>query len=146
MRTEAGFAGGISVNEGETFEQETTLRASDSVNIQSQIMVDPAHLEQITEVLVVAAYQPSDKPVQTRSAPAIYYYMLDIEGNIFPWDGEMANLIAFQSVETLAQSLEVPIWDKPIGVTGKINIYFGYRLRNGTVIYSPQTLDVMITE
>jgi len=146
MRTEAGFAGGISVNEGETFEQEATLRASEPVNIQSQIVVDPEHVGQVTDVLVVAAYQPSDKPVQTRSAQAIYYYMLDIEGNIFPWNGEMANLIAFQSVKTLAQSLEVPIWDKPIGVTGKINIYFGYRLRNGTVIYSPQTLDVMITE
>ena len=147
IRTEADFGGGISLDDGETYEAEATSRASEPVAIQSQIVVDPEHVGQVAEVLVVAAYQPTEEPVQTRSAPAlISYYMLDNEGHIFPWDGEMANLISFQAVETPTQSLDVPIWDGAIGVTGKVSVYVGYRLIDGTVIYSPQTLDVMITE
>jgi hypothetical protein len=146
MRTEAGFAGGISVDQGETFEQQATLTASEPINIQSQIVIDPEHVGQVTDVLVVAAYQPLEESVKTRSTAIIYYYMLDIEGHIFPWDGEMANLISFQSVKTPTASLEVPVWNQPIGVTGKVNVYVGYRLIDGTVVYSPQTLDITVND
>ncbi len=71
--------------------------------------------------------------------------MLDSHGELISWDGNMASLVAFQQVETEAQPIEVQINNVPIVETGLWHFYIGYRLADGIVVYSPQSLEVNMT-
>jgi len=144
--TDAGFVGGISV-EGEAFAEEAQPKSSDVLDVRSSIEVDSEHLGQPAEVLVVAAYQP-DTP-NTRSskpAPVSFYMLVDTKGTVVPWDMNMASLIPLKTVAILDEAVEVPIYQGALGITGTVNLYVGYRAKDGTVIYSPDTLDINITE
>ncbi|MDM8558970.1 hypothetical protein [Candidatus Parabeggiatoa sp. HSG14] len=144
VNTDAEFVGGISV-EGEAFEEKAQPKSSDKIDVRSSIEVDSEHLGETAEVLVVAAYQPEVQTRSSKEAP-IYYYMLDDDGNVLPWDVDLASLIPFKTVKTLDKMVEIPIYQGVLGITGTINLYVGYRLANGTVIYSPDSLDINITE
>jgi len=146
IETDAGFVGGISV-EGSAFAEEAQPKSSDVLDVRSSIEVDSEHLGQPAEVLVVAAYQP-DAP-NTRSskpAPVSFYMLVDTKGTVVPWDMNMASLIPLKTVATLDEAVEVPIYQGALGITGTVNLYVGYRANDGTVIYSPDTLDINITE
>jgi hypothetical protein len=140
FNTDADFAGGISVNE-DRFEPRITQSLSDIVDIRGRVSVDSEHVEQLIDISVVVAYRPLDA---IDSAPL--YLMLNDSGNVLPWDRDMASLIPFKTVEASAEPIEVPIYNGKFEGTWVLNIYFGYRTADGTVIYSPKSLDVTITE
>jgi len=58
----------------------------------------------------------------------------------------MASLVPFQQLETSAMPIEVQIDNMPFVETGLRHFYIGYRLADGLVVYSPQSLDVSITQ
>jgi len=138
IKIDARFAGGISVNGG-PFEVRTQTRLSEQVNIGGRISVDAAHVGQIIDILVVIA-QPLSASETTQR-----YAMLDNHGELISWNGNMASLVTFQQVETEAQPIEVQIDNVPFVETGLWHFYLGYRLAEGIVVYSPQSLDVNMT-
>jgi len=72
--------------------------------------------------------------------------MLDSHGELISWDINMASLVPFQQLETSAMPIEVQIDNMPFVETGLRHFYIGYRLADGLVVYSPQSLDVSITQ
>ena len=108
------------------------------MNIRGRISVDAKHIEpQPINILVVIA-QSAD------SESALRYSMLNTSGKRVAWDGNLENLIPFQTLETSAESIEVQIYNGSFDKTGVWHFYFGYRSADGMTVYSPQSLDVTI--
>jgi len=131
------FASGIAVNSG-SFERSATASLSDSVDIRGRIEIDIEHIGQVVDISVVIA--------QTSSDSALHYSMLDADGDFIPWDEDMGSLVSIQTVETSAASIEVQMYNEKFDETGVLNFYFGYRLADGMVVYSPDSLKVTIVE
>jgi len=140
VETDALFAGGISVNTA-AFHLKTTVTAADLLDIRGRLFVAEQHSGQPIDIIVVVGYQPTP---QLENAP-YYYFMLDPDGQIETWDVEMGNLIAFQTLTATTQPIEVPIYQGRLDITGILNIYFGYRLTDSTIIYSPESLDMILS-
>ncbi len=64
----------------------------------------------------------------------------------FPWDADMGSLVSFQTVEALATPIEVQMYNGKFDEIGILNFYFGYRLADGMVVYSPDSLKLTIVE
>jgi hypothetical protein len=141
MMTAAIFSGGISVNQG-TFESQATLTIADLVDILGQIQVDPLDLGQAAEAVVYVSY----KPLAAKFSETPVYFMLNEKGDILPWNEDVKNLVAFQAVAQLVPYLEVPMYQGPLPATGHLQISFGYRLTEGTVVHNLEPIEVTITE
>ncbi len=131
------FAAGIAVNNG-SFEKSTTASLSDSIDIRGRIEVDIEHVEQSVDISVVIGQIASDDTLQ--------YSMLDTNGDFIPWDADMESLESIQTVEASAVSIEVQMYNGQFEEIGVLNFYFGYRLADGMVVYSPDSLKVTIVE
>lgn len=140
VSTDALFTGGISSND-DTFKLSVTQNRADWVDIRGQLLVDSQHTEQQIEISVVVVVKTS---LAVESASL--YFMLDETGNILPWDGNIANLATFQTIQSAPKQVEIPIYEGPFEAPGILDIYFGYRSVDGTVIYSPESLKVIINE
>jgi hypothetical protein len=127
VETTAIFQGGISVNNG-AFNQEIVLTSGDSVLIKGVIKVDSLHLEQSAEILVVVGYAPFHA--------AEKFFMLDSNHAAQLWDGNLANLVAFESVEGLGYTKVVTIYNSKLTPVGILRIYFGYRLDDGVIVFN----------
>lgn len=140
LSVETSFAGGISIPEGiAAFHRLLTVRLSTVVKVQGSMTIDPLHVGQTVEILVYAAYQTLGGYSSKR------YFMLNQTGEILPWDEQVAHLIAFKSV-TLTAVQAVLMYQGHFIAPGSLNVYFGYRLSDGTVVTNSQTIDITITE
>jgi len=54
----------------------------------------------------------------------------------------MGSLVPLKTVETSAKPIEVQIYYGQFEKTGVLNFYLGYRLADGMVVYSPDSLKV----
>jgi len=140
VETQALMIGGSSVNDGD-FKLQNELSRSDSITIYSRIQVEPAHIGLRAEILICAAYKPLTSP---RRKPL--FYMIDTEDDIHLWDEEIANLVTFREIESLWEIEDIEIYSGFFDFTGVLNIYFGYRLEDGTVVYNLKTIDATIIE
>jgi len=143
--SEAVFSGGIAINTG-PFESSATVTLSDGVDIRGRIEIATEHQRQVADSLVVVAYQPKKGTGDLGPGTGPIFLMLDENGDILPWNFDMGSLVTLQAYQTQTEIVEMLIYQGQLPATGMINIYFGYRLMDGTVIYSPQTLDIMISE
>jgi hypothetical protein len=134
----ADFYGGISVNNG-AIEVQATPTLTDEVTIQGQIQVDPAHVGQAGDVVVYVDYTPvgANEPI---------YVMLNEAGKPVDWDGNLAHLVPFQVIQKLAESIEVLMYQGKLPVTGMLNVEFGYRLADGTVVHNFKPIEVNINK
>jgi Leucine-rich repeat (LRR) protein len=137
VNSNALFALGIAVNSG-SFERNVTSSLSDIVDIRGRIEVDREHIGQVVDISIVIAQPSSDS--------ALHYAMLDASGNFIPWDGNMGSLVPVKTVETSAAPIEVQIYYGQFYETGVLNFYVGYRLADGMVVYSPDSLKFTIIE
>jgi hypothetical protein len=137
VNSNALFAEGIAINGG-SFEQNVTASLSDIVDIRGRIEVDAEHIGQIVNISVVIAQPSSDG--------TLHYSMLDASGNFIPWDENMGSLVPLKTVETSAKPIEVQIYYGQFEKTGVLNFYLGYRLADGMVVYSPESLKVTFIE
>ncbi|RKZ58736.1 MAG: hypothetical protein DRR08_15690 [Candidatus Parabeggiatoa sp. nov. 2] len=134
--TTAIFQGGISVNNG-AFNQEVVLASGDSVLIKGVIKVDSLHVEQSADILVVVGYAPFNA--------AEKFFMLDSNHAVQLWDGSLANLVAFESVESLVYTKVVTIYSSKLTPVGRLRIYFGYRLDDGIIVFNAsQPISVVV--
>ncbi len=137
VNSNALFASGIAVNNG-SFERNVLSILSDNIDIRGRIEVESAHIGQTIDIAVVAA--------QLLANNALHYFMLNTSGDFIPWDEDMGSLLSIQTVEASATPIEVQMYYGQLNDIGPINFYIGYRLTDGTVIYSPETLKITITE
>jgi hypothetical protein len=112
--------------------------------------VDPVHVGQSADIVVVAMYQPfinTDLPTPTSALGDPLFFMLEKNGDIHLWDLDFDNLIPFDSV-TLEAVQKIPMYQKPLPVTtGSVQMFFGYRLlADGTLVHSLQPIDITITD
>jgi hypothetical protein len=136
--TTTTFGGGISRN-SEAFERRVTQCVPDQVTIHSQIAVDPADVNKSADILALAIYQttPEDGMMQI--------YQLGDEGKqVTEWDGQLANLLAFQANVILAPEQLITILQGKLTTPGFIRFMTGYRLQNGTIVFNPQSFDTHI--
>ena len=145
------FAGGIAVN-GASYQNTTIAKPTDPVDITGVIMVDttvaPIHVGQSADIVVVAMYQPfinTDLPTPTPALGDPLFFMLEKNGGIHLWDLDFAKLVPFDSI-TLDALQKISLYQKPLSVTGSVQMFFGYRLADGMLVFSIQPIDITITD
>ena len=134
--TQYQLAGGAAVNEG-AFKQRLTMKSADTVEIQGVLCVAEDLVGKDAEIVVYADYQPLDSE-QVQS-----HYMRDSEGQVQLWDGTDKNLVALESTLIKSQQ-EVSLYSGVIPITGKIMLYFGYRLADSTLVTNAKAIEVNI--
>ncbi|RKZ46989.1 MAG: hypothetical protein DRR00_22860, partial [Candidatus Parabeggiatoa sp. nov. 3] len=130
VNTTARFYGGTAQNPGH-FNQEIVLENADqTVSIQGMIKVDSRHIGQAADIIVVVSYQSIE--------PAEVAVMIMLgEASAPLWDGQLGHLIPFKRVDNLPESYLLKIYEGTFGgLAGKVQIYFGYRLDNGVIVYN----------
>lgn len=143
------FSGGISVSQiifsGDPvtqgpFQAPATFHSTDSVEIRGEIAVESQHVEQSADIIVVVIYQ---FPQFFDSVPL--FFMLNTAGQAIPWDVNMATLIPFQTGVTLAAKQPVLIYQGQLPA-GNLSFYWGYQLKDGTLVYNSQPVMATVTE
>jgi hypothetical protein len=130
VNTTARFYGGTAQNPSH-FNQEIVLENADqTVSIQGMIKVDSRHIGQAADIIVVVSYQSIE--------PAEVAVMIMLgEASAPLWDGQLGHLIPFKRVDNLPESYLLKIYEGTFGgLAGKVQIYFGYRLDNGVIVYN----------
>jgi len=127
VNTDASFNGGIQVN-ASNFSKDAELNSTDSVVIRGVINVASTDIGKAADLLVVGAYTPPDTDI-------VYYYMVDNNNDLQLWDANMAHLVPFTKIEKLPATQSVNMYGGPLP-EGKVNVYFGYRLDNGEIVYN----------
>lgn len=139
LTTITTFSGGVAVKEGEgKFHPALTFRQSKSIEVRGNISVEAAHVGQRADILLVVAYQS----LHTKQ---ISYLMLNTQGQAIAWNGQLAELVPFQQV-TLAAAQNISIYKGQLLLTGNFQIFFGYRLSNGTIVSNLKTIQLVSTE
>jgi hypothetical protein len=130
LTVNAYFWGGSKVAD-EPFKPYLKKKLTDRVKISGSITVAPEHVGQTAEIIVYAAFKPATFPVTIR-------FMLDSKGKTVGWKGDMAKLEAFQEDISLKEIQSVEIYEgllnKFVDASGTAEVYFGYRLGDGTVV------------
>jgi len=127
VNTNASFNGGIQVN-ASNFTKDATLNSTDSVVIRGVINVASADIGKAADILVVGAYTPPGTEI-------VYYHMVDENNDLQLWDVDMAHLVPFTKIEKLAATQSANMYGGPLP-PGKVQVYFGYRLDNGEIVYN----------
>jgi hypothetical protein len=124
---EVNFYGGTSVDDS-PFNQEVSLQGLNNVLVQSVIDVAPAHVEQAAEIIVVG--------IQELALGQITLLMMN-ENKVEIWDGNLASLTWYFKIDSLAAKHFVNIYGGPLeGPIGRLQLYLGYRLEDGTLIFN----------
>jgi hypothetical protein len=131
------FVGGISVK-GSTYQAMTVQQLVDESKVSGIITIDPSHVGKKADILVYAVHKTTDGQS--------FWYMLDNKRTILVWDEKMASLSGLQTGVTLGATQAVTLYEGKWYYPGSLEIYFGYRLEDGTVIVNSKTINVNITE
>ena len=139
IENESKYSGGIAVNSG-SFGPSAIVQLTDTVAIHGMVCVDPEHTGQLADLVVYLDYQPLNSSTEDK-----YHYMLDSNGEVLPWNGKIANLVAFQTT-MLSALQEVFLYNGQLATTGKIKLFCGYRLMDGTLVSNEQAIDITILD
>jgi hypothetical protein len=134
--TTANFSGQITSLDTGLSGNDMEIQQPEIISVESVVDVDPNHLGQTVEVVMVGVY--------TNSVAQNAYMRNGDNWEI--WDWNIANLAAAEPAETLTAQLNVAVFDGSLaGLPGHFTGYVGYRLQNGDIFYSgkkPMTLVV----
>jgi hypothetical protein len=123
---EVNFYGGTSVDDG-PFNQEVSLQGFNNILVQSVIDVAPAHVGQAAEIIVVG--------IQEWTLGQITLLMMN-ENKVEIWDGNLANLTWYVKIDSLVAKQFVNIYGGVLGPIGRLQLYLGYRLEDGTLVFN----------
>ncbi|BAP57387.1 receptor protein kinase-like protein [Thioploca ingrica] len=132
------FGGGLATD-GKLFQQQLTVTRADLVEVMGRIAPDLRQVSQVVDLVLSAAY----RAVETE--PPLYF-MVDTRGKVLPWDGDVSDLVAFKEQVTLESVQSLRLYRGKFPAKGKLEIQFGYRLADGTVVLNAQPLEVMVLE
>jgi hypothetical protein len=130
------LAGGAAVNGG-LFEPQVTVKLTDKVEIRGVLCAAEEVIGKDAEIVFYADYQPLD------SAQAQSHYMRDSEGQVQVWDRTAEQLVALKST-VIELKHEESLYHDVIPVTGKVTLYFGYRLMDGTMVTNAKGIVVNV--
>ena len=138
---EAMVTGGITVNYGRIYGAEKTAKQFvDSVAIDGQIRPKMEHRGLAADVLVLGMYSasPDAQPVPL----ALTETGLEI------WDEQtVATLPTFMTISELPDRLSIPIYEGiAVGPIGHFDLWFGYLLADGTLVYNDEVIKFNVTE
>ncbi|OQW90893.1 MAG: hypothetical protein BWK78_05975 [Thiotrichaceae bacterium IS1] len=148
-KTNSHFKGGISVN-GEPELPNVTHTTSDEISVIGEMTTDFAHLGKVIDWLVIGIYKPT--PTSTPQLYMLEEPEVPIEQRaqavpvIRPWDGDPKHLVAMKKAVILRPTQRLNLWQGQLSATGEVQIYYGYRLPDGTIVLNPQPLEDVITE
>lgn len=137
IHTDTTLTGGISVNCG-SVEQTVRQCLCDRVDIQGDLTVDNAHVGQRADIIVYAIYKPAPESMEKS------FYMLDKNNVVHAWDENPSTLVAFQEGVTLQSKQPVSMYSGSFILPGFLQIFFGYRLSDGTLVVSQESIDTHI--
>jgi hypothetical protein len=133
------FAGGISTD-GEIFQRQLTVNLVDAVEVRGRIAAAPNQLvNETVDWVLYATYWATEE-----TSPL--YFMVDNQGQVLPWDGDAEQLVAFEEAVVLKPLQEIIWYRGQFPATGRLEIQFGYRLADGTLIVNQLPLEVVIQE
>ena len=104
-----------------------TLSITQPARIRGQINIDPRHIGQKADMVIVARWIPSVGREE--------YFMQNSNGQIQSWDLNFTHLVAAQKQVTLNAIQEVDIYTGLLNV-GQFQIFFGYRLEDNTLFFN----------
>jgi len=131
------FRGGVSLN-GWDYHNSIQINPKQRVWIDAEIEINAGHIGQIAELLMGVLYSPN----LAQTLP--WWLVRDEQWGIINWDGELDNLhAAFQNI-TLTSTQTFNIYEGVIG-EGHLQGFFGYRLKNGTIVYNgEQAIEIVV--
>jgi hypothetical protein len=135
--TDTQLTGGISVNCG-PFEQRVNQCLCDAVKVRGDLTVAPADVGKQADIVVYAAYKESPEAEQE------VIYMLDTNSGVHLWDKKPENLLPFKEQVTLQADQVVELYQGQFPLAGFLQIFFGYRLPDGTVVTNADSINVTI--
>jgi secreted trypsin-like serine protease len=130
--TNAHFAGGLTRDNGQTFENAATSR--DFVRILGQISPDPIDVNKQADIYIV----------DRRDG---IFYMKNSSGLYVNWiDGKISSLVPAMERVTLSEAFQVEIYANSNLVPGDHRIYFGYTGLDGRLHYNLEPVRIIIAE
>lgn len=121
------------------------VQPDEVVSIQGLIRPDSDHIGQTADIIVGIMHtpDPSLKPNKW------FLYLLDNNGKPIElaettWQGIMASEVVLKPDVTLSDTQAVNIYQSQLP-TGKVEIWFGYRLENGTLVFSNANYPILVT-
>ncbi len=132
--TQSRFTGGISVA-GKAHSAHVKPELKQTFKVQGTIAVDPADVGKKAQLVVVVSYQ--DKNVLSP-----VFFSLTEQGQVQAWDGKLESLPAFKSNVTLSNTVDLTLFEGSLLQNGLFNLYFGYQLENGDLIFSSDALQL----
>jgi|GEM_PF-1174317 len=138
ISTYANFVGSVAISgeESEESEESIVVNQANKISINFTIKVDPYHIGQSADIIMVGIYKVKDTTV---------FYVRD--GNKVPWkiwNGDFSNLAIAQTDIQLPKRLKVSVFEGDF-VPGQVIFYVGYRLNNyGDIFYSGKPLSFLV--
>ncbi|MDY6991608.1 MAG: hypothetical protein SVR94_03245, partial [Pseudomonadota bacterium] len=114
----------------------TRIKASEEVTLSLELIPDAQHVGQTAELIAVAFSNPSASQMQMLSGQ---HWRI--------WDGHFAHLKAVQQL-TLQPRHHLTLWQGRFNqfMSKQVEIFVGYRLPNGEVIYQPEPVNIQVQE
>jgi hypothetical protein len=131
------FTGGVSVNDG-AVEQQTKVCSCDQVAVRGDLTVATEDVGKSVDLIVYAISKTSPESQEET------FYMLNSIGNVIPWDKQPESLIPFQTNITLQPEHAIDLYQGQLAFPGFLQIHFGYRLPEGDIVTSAESIDVTI--
>ncbi|OQW90829.1 MAG: hypothetical protein BWK79_18635 [Beggiatoa sp. IS2] len=134
----SSFTGGLAISGGNR-QPSATLNLADPVEVSGNIMIDQAHVGQTADLFV---YAETTIPIN----PYTLYFMLKGKPvlEILMWDKKPKNLVAFKDNVILETEQQIFMYQGQFIYPGTLKVYFGYRLTDGTLVTSGESIDVTI--
>lgn len=133
------FSGGISVNGGDYKQSDTVNKFETTpVKLVGIITPDAAHVGKVAEIIIAAG-----ATLPGTTAPL--WFMMN--GNaVAAWDLKLTSLAALKKNVTLTSPTTFTMYEGKFLAGGGLNVYMGYRLADGTLVYTLKTIDVVINK
>lgn len=114
-----------------------TIAQTDEVTVATTITVDPAHVGQSAELLTVATFVPLINPQPLT-------FMRDADTWKI-WDGDVKSVTVMTVKSPLENSETLTVYQGNLqGLAGNFLIRVGYRLQDGTIIYSGEPIEFTV--
>ncbi|BAP56873.1 CHU large protein [Thioploca ingrica] len=135
ISTTANFTGQITSLTTGLSGNDMKIRQPEIISVNSVVDVDPNHMGQDAEIVIVGVY--------TNSVAQNAYMRNGDNWEI--WDWNIANLAAAEPAKTLADKIDITVFNGSLaGMPGHFTGYVGYRLQNGNIFYSGKPMTLVV--
>ncbi|EIJ42777.1 hypothetical protein BegalDRAFT_1905 [Beggiatoa alba B18LD] len=131
------FSGGTAINGQSTYQTQISQKLTDTADVVGTIQVAPADVGKQADIFVFAV-------TTLEGFSEEYYFMLGANLYIDLWDQYTNTIVPFMPKVTLGEQESFTIYSGRFFYAGQLDVFFGYRLADGTFIYSNQPIIITI--